>query len=115
MDFSIILPFGLYTIYTLSSYMLQFLFHVLPTYLSIAYRGLNGRRPSLREDLRALPLMVVLLQIKFVNESAGQPTGVYPLADREPERPAAQPSSLHAWLSAVYSILDQHILRRGTA
>src|SRR2546426_363190 len=55
MDFSIILPFGLCTIYTLSSYMLQFLFHLLPTYLSIAYRGLNGRRPSLREDLRALP------------------------------------------------------------
>ncbi len=65
--------------------------------------------------LESSPLMVVLLQIKFVNESAGQPTGVYPLADREPERPAAQPSSLHAWLSAVYSILDQHILRRGTA
>src|SRR5216684_3614978 len=49
MDFSIILPFGLCTIYTLSSYMLQFLFHLLPTYLRIAYRGLNGRRPFLRD------------------------------------------------------------------
>jgi hypothetical protein len=34
---------------SLSSYVFQFLFHLLPAYLSIAYRGLNGRCPFLRD------------------------------------------------------------------
>src|SRR5258708_6786824 len=34
---------------SLSSYIFQFLFHLLPAYLSIAYRGLNARCPLLRD------------------------------------------------------------------
>src|SRR6266487_829290 len=34
---------------SLSSYIFQFLFHLLPAYLSIAYRGLNGWCPFLRD------------------------------------------------------------------
>lgn len=37
------------SIRSLSAYIFQFLFHLLPTDLRIAHRGLNGRCPLLRD------------------------------------------------------------------